>query len=133
MPLIWDDEVMRVDLASGDWVDLKPPSAGDRAYAMRQATHIAGRPFRGLGEDNRGMAAMEDVEMTMDISAFNFALAERCIKAWSFKMPDGSPAPITRDNIERLDDDSWTIITQRLNELSGGRTEAEKKGSRRSS
>lgn len=115
MPLIRDDETVRIDLpSSGEWVEVKARiSRGDRVR-IQQATfgQVKMRP----GDATPELAVSELLE------AAEFATLETVLKGWSFS------EPLTPENIRRLDDESMDALKERLNELYD-RPESEKKDS----
>lgn len=115
MPLIRDDETVRIDLpTSGEWVEVKARiSRGDRVR-IQQATigHARMRP----GDPTPELAVGEMLE------AAEFATLETVIRSWCF------PEPVNAENIRRLDDESMDALKARLNELYE-RSEDEKKDS----
>ena len=96
---VYDDEVERVDLGDGEWVDIKRRmSYGDRqkliAYYAKLQTKLNS----------------PDVDISLDVEGGNIMLLLLNIKAWSLKDRDGKPLPVTRETIAMLDPD----IAERL-------------------
>ena len=115
MPLIRDDETVRIDLpADGEWVEVKARiSRGDRVRIQQMTIgHARMRPGDATPE-----LAVGDL-----LEAAEFATLETVMRSWSFS------EPLTPENIRRLDDESMDALKQRLNELYD-RPESEKKDS----
>lgn len=135
MPLIWDDDLVQVDLTTeGEWVKIKRKlSVGDRARLRAQS--MAGmRATMNMKENGSGVYKPGDMEMLpMELSEVTeraeFSALEMCLKEWSFTFPHGEPVPVTPENIRRLDPDDVSLIKDRINDLNPVRSAEEKKDS----
>lgn len=116
MPLLRDDDVVRIDLpAPGEWVEVKRRlSVGDE-LAVKQAVARGMRVRPGSADiELDAAAAMEGA---------TFATVERALKAWSF------PEPVTPENIRMLDQESFDAIVAGIEDLNPTRSDEEKKAS----
>jgi hypothetical protein len=99
------EELHRIDLGDGEWVDVKRRlSYGDLA-AMDAA---AGPGVMGQGNIATGVALLGGV-----------------VRAWSFQ-EDGEPVPVTPENLDRLSPQTAGIILTEVNRLNPVRTEEER-------
>lgn len=118
MGLVWDDDVVRIDLPDGEWVEVKSGiSKADRNYCLKRA--MKAKTIWRPGEDERG------IESELDFTEFNLALLERMIVAWSYTDKQGKPVPV-KGNIERLDEATFDFIVAKIDAMSAPRTEDEK-------
>lgn len=117
MPLV-TVETVRVELPTpGEWVDVK------RALSKGDATRIEGAAFKLRASLVAGGAA-PDVDASLDYEASVFAGLETGIVAWSF------PEPVTPENIRRLSEEDYDVITARVNDLWQPRGADDRKNSR---
>lgn len=114
MPLIRDDEVVRIDLpAPGEWVEVKARlSAGDK-NRIKKVT---------LGNAKMRPGDTPELAISDLLDGADFAALEVAIRGWSF------PDPVTAENIRCLDEDSVEALKTRLNEMYE-RSDDEKKDS----
>ena len=107
MPLIRDDDLIRIDLpAEGEWVEVKAKlSRGDQVAVQRAA--LAGSRLSVTGE-------IESLDAPNLIEQAEFAVLDRAVKRWSF------PESVSPANIRRLDAESVECIKVRLNEIYPG-------------
>jgi len=120
--IIFDDDLARVTLPDGEWVDvlsLMPKSIRDEA--MQASGKTKGRLERG--------EETPSLEVEMDATAMTRVIRYKMIKAWSFKDKANNPIPVTRDNIDRMDEQTADFIVQEIDRLNSGRAKKEKKGS----
>ena len=118
--IIFDDDLARITLPDGEWVDvlaLMPKSIRD------EATLAAGKT-RGKVEGN---AELPSIEIEIDATAMTRVIRQKMIKAWSFTR-NGEPIPVTKENIDRMDEQTADFVVQEIDRLNKGRTKAEKKG-----
>jgi len=101
--IIYDDEVERIELGDGEWVDIKRKmSYGDRqkliAYYAKLQTKLNS----------------PDVDISLDMEAGSIMLLLLNIKAWSLKDRKGKPLPITKETIAMLDPDVARKLEQEI-------------------
>jgi len=119
--IIFDDDLARVTLPDGEWVDvlsLMPKSIRDEA--MQASGKTKGRLERG--------EETPFLEVEMDATAMTRVIRYKMIKAWSFQR-NGEPIPVTKENIDRMDEQTADFIVQEIDRLNSGRAKKEKKGS----
>jgi len=119
--IIFDDDLHRITLSDGEWVDvlsLMPKSIRDEA--VQAAGKTRGRMERG--------EETPSVEVELDTTAMTRVIRQRMIKAWSFTDKKSQPIPVTKENIDRMDEQTADFIVQEIDRLNIGRTKAEKKG-----
>lgn len=96
------DEVNRIDLDGGEWVDIKSQmNYGDQLKLM---SAYAITPVKG----QRVSAESADLETG------SIALLFINIKAWSFRDGSGQPVPINEENIRRLNVATANLITEEV-------------------
>ena len=119
--IIFDDDLARITLPDGEWVDvlsLMPKSVRDDA--MQASGRTKGRLERG--------EETPSLEVEIDTTAMTRVIRYKMIKAWSF-LRNGEPIPVTRENIDRMDEQTADFIVEEIDKLNRGRTKKEKKGS----
>jgi len=119
--IIFDDDLARITLPDGEWVDvlsLMPKSVRDDA--MQASGRTKGRLERG--------EETPSLEVEIDTTAMTRVIRYKMIKAWSFQR-NGEPIPVTRDSIDRMDEQTADFIVEEIDKLNRGRTKKEKKGS----
>ena len=119
--IIFDDDLARITLPDGEWVDvlsLMPKSVRDEA--MQASGKTRGRLEKG--------EETPSLEVEMDATAMTRVIRYKMIKAWSFQR-NNEPIPVTRENIDRMDEQTADFIVQEIDKLNAGRTKKEKKGS----
>lgn len=79
-PFVEDNEVDRVELDDGEWIDIK----------------------RRLSYKDSEMLTTDDVQ-SMQSNGSSVPLLKLCIVAWSFKDSSGAGIPITEERLQRLD------------------------------
>ncbi|MBU1621927.1 MAG: hypothetical protein KJ604_20925 [Gammaproteobacteria bacterium] len=119
--IIFDDDLYRITLSDGEWVDvlsLMPKYVRDEA--VQAAGKTRGKMERG--EENPSL------EMELDSTAMSRVIRQKMIKAWSFTDKQGKAIPVTKENIDRMDEQTADFIVSEIDKLNAGRTKAEKKG-----
>lgn len=116
MPLIREDDVVRIDLPAGEWVDVKRQlSKGDR-------TRITAAAIRMRVAIGSGDVAGEQTFDEATYDAVTFRALEIALRRWSFD------DPITPENIRRLDEASYDRIAEETKRLWEPLPEPEKNG-----
>ncbi|MGI8423586.1 MAG: hypothetical protein ACR2NO_05665 [Chloroflexota bacterium] len=116
MPLLLNVQSVRVDLPEeGEWVDVKSRlSKGDETRIQAAAITLQAAVSKASANDPH-------IGLTIELEAATFAGLEVGIVAWSF------PQPVTPENIRALDSESYTVISERVNELWAGRSDNERR------
>lgn len=119
--IIYDDDLHRIDLGEGEWIDIlalctnairrKADAATVKAVSRLSALKVAGT-----------------VDVEYDAGAYNNVLLEHMIKAWSFKDKSGQAIPVTAENIGKLSTATADLVLAEIEKLNPGRTPEEKKG-----
>lgn len=111
----------RVDFGE-DWIDIKAHlTYGDRSYAQEQAMKSGLEiQLQATGNRNEKRQAAREMTAHMSPGAFNMALLERAIVAWS------DERPVSREHIAELPEDVVAELLERIDSLSAQRTEEEK-------
>lgn len=115
MPLIRDDDLVRIDLpADGEWVEVKARlSRGDEMAIQRAIVgDIAIVPGGNVGAVNAAQY----------LEAAEFAVIDAAVRRWSFD------EPVTRENIRQLDSASIDALKAALDELYPGPRKEEDRG-----
>lgn len=115
MPLIRDDDLVRIDLpADGEWVEVKARlSRGDEMAIQRAIVgDIAIVPGGSVGTVNAAAY----------IEAAEFAVIDVAVRRWSFE------EPVTPENVRRLDGESIAALKVALDELYPGPRKEEDRG-----
>ena len=118
--IIFDDDLARITLSDGEWVDvlsLMPKSVRDEA--MQASGKTKGRLERG--------EETPSLEVEVDATAMTRVIRHKMIKAWSFQR-NGEAIPVTKENIDRMDERTADFIVAEIDRLNSGRPKAEKKG-----
>lgn len=114
MPLIWDDDLVRLELQSdpGVWVDLKRRfTAGDEEAILRVMM-----PLRAeLHQDQREITA-ETITADIELARFNMERVRRSIVAWSFTH-NGTAVPVDDGMVRRLAPETFAEIRAKVDEL----------------
>jgi len=85
-------EVRRLDLAEGDWIDVKKYlTAGERA-------NLEGAGLREMTQSESGKPAF-----VLDYARLRLAKIDAFVVGWSFVDEKGNQQKVTRENIEALD------------------------------
>lgn len=141
-PLIFDDDLhdlVPVELpAAGEWVELRPRLSKRAAQDAQRAT-LAGMTLdkSALAGAAEGNLSQLDVVRALEIDferaleGGTFALLERAIARWRLKARGEwvteTEYPITAENVEALDSESFDAIVAVANRLYGARTEGERR------
>src|SRR5438552_1485256 len=104
MPLVWDDDVVQIDLAEGEWVKVKRQFSHYDQIRIQQAI---GRDVR-LDSSYRPVVGA-DIPFGPAYEAAEFAALEIAIKEWSFRH-HGEPVPVDAENIRRLSRDDMDTV-----------------------
>lgn len=114
MPLVRDDDLVRVELSTpGEWVEVRRQlSAGELRRLAGVAT--AARPLVD------GNVTIQEAAGLMD--SLGFAGLEIGIRRWSFE------AEVTPENIRRLSQDDYELVSERCDDLWKTRSSDEKNG-----
>lgn len=107
MPLIWDDDTIRLELKSdpGEWVELKRELSSGDDDAVFEAM---------IATD--AMPVEQDVRVSLRVTAINRERIRRSIVAWSY-VHQGKPVPVTPRNIDRLSRTTYEEIVDKVDEL----------------
>jgi hypothetical protein len=105
--LILEDELHRVDLGDGEWVDVK------RYLSLGDLTDI---------EAQTGSIATGNL-------ATGKAILGAVIRAWSFTNGSNQPVPVTPEMINHLSGETAGILLAEVNKLNPMRTETDEKKS----
>jgi hypothetical protein len=119
MPLVRDDDVVRIDLPEpGEWVEVKRRMGkGDMARAQDASARGSRISMNGGGATD-GLIIGEGA-----VDRATFALLEIAIRRWSFE------EPVTPETIRQLDEDSYDAIIEQMNVLYARRGADERKNS----
>ncbi|OGT26062.1 MAG: hypothetical protein A2Z17_06850 [Gammaproteobacteria bacterium RBG_16_66_13] len=116
MGFIPDEEIYRIDLGDGEWVEVRRHlTTGDRKIANSQAMVI--RSKAPIGKEP------QDAELTFDSALWGLTILKRMIVRWS------DPKQVTDKNIERMPPEIGDRILAEIDRLNPGRSEEEKGGS----
>uniref|UniRef100_A0A6M3KD70 Tail assembly chaperone n=1 Tax=viral metagenome TaxID=1070528 RepID=A0A6M3KD70_9ZZZZ len=118
MGIIWD-EIDRIALEDGDWVDIKHRMTfGDVARLENKMMKLSIDPARlkaaqATGDKDEAANAVNDIEFNtgkMELLSIN-------VVAWSYKKQDGSgPLAVSPDNIARLDKETGELLLNAIGE-----------------
>lgn len=97
--LILEEELHRIDLGDGDWIDIK--------------SHLC----------------VDDAILAESIPNKTGSALVASIKAWSFTNGNGEPLPVTPEMIGRLSMDTAQVVLEEVNRLNPVRTVIEEKKS----
>lgn len=105
MPLIDDNDLVQINLPTeGEWVKVKRQlSGGDRSAVKRGL-------FAGAKMDF-ATEAIGDIDAAQAMDVSDWLTLERTVKEWSFD------APVTPENLRRMDIESLDDLIEQLNEL----------------
>ena len=98
----YDDEIDRIELGEGDWVDIK------RRMSYGDQQKVVGR-FIKLGLVGKTPQA------ELDMQSAEILTLLLNIKAWNLKDKEGKDAPINEESISNLDPATAEIIRQEVN------------------
>lgn len=71
------------------------------------------------------VADLKEIGTPESMADAKFAVVLRCLKSWSYE-EDGKPLPLTAENLDRQDAETFNMLYTRIDEASK-RTDAEKK------
>ena len=107
------EEIDRLDLKDGDWIDIKRQmSYGDKDDLSRAMMRIQVNAAKLRAASSNGaltedaLAEMSDVEVStgkLELLAIN-------IKSWSFKDQKQEPLPVNRQTVRMLDEDTANLV-----------------------
>lgn len=100
--IIFPDEIDRIDLGDGDWVEIKHKMS----YGNRQALVAHYMKLKG--------AINKQVEYSVDLESGNIMLLVLNIVAWSLLDKKGKPLPVTKETISWLDNDTGNKIADEI-------------------
>lgn len=95
----YKDEVDRIDLGDGFWIDIKRElSAGDSEFISNEIIKLRLKPaaFTKVGKPT-----ISDIEKT-ELKTGNIATLLRAITAWNLTDRSGKEVPVTRESISQL-------------------------------
>ena len=113
---VFDDDLVRIELRDGNWIDVKRYiTAGDQAAAQTAAT----TRYRGGGKG-------KDVEASFDTGGYQLTLLQRMVKGWSFTR-GGTAIAVTPTTVAQIPEHTRDLIMERINaaNTSLGEDEAE--------
>lgn len=113
-------ETVRVNFPDGEYCEIKEElTQADQDYIMTRL--MQGRvPVDG---DKKGPGTGEKKGLEIGLSFGKLATLERAITGWSFKADDGSPVPVTPENISNLRAKYRALILQEIDRLSSAHGE----------
>lgn len=117
-------DVTRVELDDGLWVDIKAHLSHGDMRAIRQASaHALVKP---QGVEAGGKVKL-DLREDFALDADELEMVQRAVKAWNFPNGQGGIAPVNEATLSDLRDEVWNELVAAMNRQYHPMTEAEKK------
>jgi len=128
--IITDDDLHRIDLGDGEWVDILEQVTGTIKRKAHEAMTKAGGKFTPKKSKDKSKKKDDvDTEISFDFRSgeFNRVLLQEVVKDWSFKDKDGNKNPCDAENKAKMSEELEDSILKTIEELDPLRDDDEKK------